>query len=378
MTINGKRIKVRSVNGPGSCAIDCQNSGCAFYLYYTGENQNTVIQGFTILNGNHIDGGGIVCWGSSPRIDNCIFLEGYSSDGGGGIWCNSDCYSKITNCIISGNEGHNAGGIDCGVYSSIAVTNCIISGNQGHNSGGILVWISSSVSISNCTIIGNSATDGGGISVVADSTLTAANNILWGNTPPEIHESDSSISITYSDIQQSSGTYPGTGNINEDPQFIAAASGDLHLKQMAAGQPSDSPCVDTGSDSADNISFNIPGGTTFMSQLSTRSDSITDSGIVDMGYHYAVSGSSTPTPLPTSTPEPTNTPDECINDGDPNFDGEITASDAQMTFQIVLGSIIPTVDEACAADCNGDSEVTASDAQLIFMTVLGSGECEDN
>ncbi|MCD4654526.1 hypothetical protein K8T06_11415, partial [bacterium] len=87
--------------------------------------------------------------------------------------------------------------------------------------------------------------------------------------------------------------------------------------------------------------------------------------------------SATPTPLPTSTPQPTNTPEDCNNDGDPNFDGEITAGDAQMTFQIALGTITPTEDEACAADCNGDSEVTAGDAQQIFLTVLGSASCVD-
>jgi len=85
--------------------------------------------------------------------------------------------------------------------------------------------------------------------------------------------------------------------------------------------------------------------------------------------------SATPTPLPTQ--EPTNTPEDCVNDGDPNLDGEITAGDAQMAFQIALGSITPTPEEECAADCNGDDEVTAGDAQQIFMAALGSGACAD-
>lgn len=87
--------------------------------------------------------------------------------------------------------------------------------------------------------------------------------------------------------------------------------------------------------------------------------------------------SATPTPNPTVTPAPTNTPEECNNDGDPNFDDEITAGDAQMGFQIALGAISPTEDEACAADCNGDGEVTAGDAQQMFMAALGSDTCAD-
>jgi hypothetical protein len=83
----------------------------------------------------------------------------------------------------------------------------------------------------------------------------------------------------------------------------------------------------------------------------------------------------TPTPAPTYTPTPT--PSDCLNTGDVNGDGLVTASDAQMTFQIVLGQIIPTYEEECAADCNGDGVVTASDAQSIFLTALGLGACMD-
>jgi len=75
--------------------------------------------------------------------------------------------------------------------------------------------------------------------------------------------------------------------------------------------------------------------------------------------------------------EPTPTPNLCINDGDVNLNGEITAGDAQMAFQIALGSYSPTMEEACAADCNGDDQVTAGDAQQIFLTALGAGSCID-
>jgi gingipain R len=86
----------------------------------------------------------------------------------------------------------------------------------------------------------------------------------------------------------------------------------------------------------------------------------------------------TPTAIPTHTPtpNPTQHPD-CRNTGDVNTDGDITATDAQLTFLIALGIKIPTEDEACAADCNGDGLLTAADAQSIFLTVLGMGSCAD-
>ncbi|MBN1295372.1 hypothetical protein JXA80_01240 [bacterium] len=67
----------------------------------------------------------------------------------------------------------------------------------------------------------------------------------------------------------------------------------------------------------------------------------------------------------------------CVNDGDVNNDGAVTAGDAQMAFQIALGLMSPTPEELCSADCNGDLTVTAGDAQQIFMTALGTASCAD-
>lgn len=67
----------------------------------------------------------------------------------------------------------------------------------------------------------------------------------------------------------------------------------------------------------------------------------------------------------------------CVNDGDVSLDGDVTAGDAQLGFQIALGAYTPSVDEECAADCNGDGSVTAGDAQQIFQTALGQTTCAD-
>jgi hypothetical protein len=65
-------------------------------------------------------------------------------------------------------------------------------------------------------------------------------------------------------------------NINADPLFVSSEGFDYFLSQTAAGQPSNSPCVDAGSDTAVNLGLD---------QRTTRTDLAPDSGIVDMGYH---------------------------------------------------------------------------------------------
>lgn len=56
--------------------------------------------------------------------------------------------------------------------------------------------------------------------------------------------------------------------------------------------------------------------------------------------------------------------------GDVNNDGMITATDAQLCFQIVLGLYDPTPGEEYRADVNEDGQVTAADAQIIFQLSL--------
>ena len=68
---------------------------------------------------------------------------------------------------------------------------------------------------------------------------------------------------------------------------------------------------------------------------------------------------------------------ECLHHGDGNLDGAITAVDAQAAFFIVLGSLTPLFEEACAADCDGNDSITAGDAQSIFNAVLGTSTCVD-
>lgn len=87
----------------------------------------------------------------------------------------------------------------------------------------------------------------------------------------------------------------------------------------------------------------------------------------------------THTPLPptsTATPSPDPT-SECIHHGDVTLDGRVSANDAQLAFNIVIGLYSPTFQEECAADCNNSGGVSATDAQLIFQTVLGMTTCAE-
>lgn len=76
------------------------------------------------------------------------------------------------------------------------------------------------------------------------------------------------------------------------------------------------------------------------------------------------------------TPTPTATP-TCPNDGDVNMDGKLTAKDALLAFEYVLGKASLTPCQQTHADVNGNGKVTAADALCIFKAVLnGSSPSE--
>ncbi len=162
----------------------------------------------------------------------------------------------------------------------------------------------------------------------------------------------SSLTVDYSDVQ---GGQPevyvgsdstlnwGAGMMDTDPLFMGGDPYDYHLTGT-------SPCIDAGTD--DDVTFPTLPIDDIDGELRPM-----DTGY-DMGSDEA--------PLTVS----------CIHHGDVNLDGQVTAGDAQMAFNIALGLITPTFEEECAADCNADGTVTAGDAQQIFGVVFG-GSCTD-
>ena len=191
INFKGKAITVQSENGPENCIIDCEGFGEGFY-FHNAETKDSMVSGFTIINGAYEEAGGIYCHSSSPTITNCTISgnDGYYTiwGGAGGIYCwNSS--PTISNCTISGNTAH-CGGPECyfgagGIYchsSSPTITNCTISGNTTRSEGGGISCSGSSPTITNCTISGNTAYDGGGAISCYGSSSTITNCTISGNT----------------------------------------------------------------------------------------------------------------------------------------------------------------------------------------------------
>jgi len=110
--------------------------------------------------------------------------------------------------------------------------------------------------------------------------LHIENSLIYGNDGDLLlHDrpQDSSIHFQVNNccLQEE---FEGEGNFVADPMFASGPLGDYYLSSTAAGQHTDSLCIDAGSTSASIAGANW---------CTTRTDGAFDTGLVDIGYHYA-------------------------------------------------------------------------------------------
>lgn len=229
------------------------------------------------------NGGGMYVWKGTPKITGCTFTDCHTESAGAGIYLyRSD--ATISGCRFQGCGSNDDGG---GVYmyhSSPTIFNCLFVDGWANDDGpAVYCYTLSTPDVGNCTFTGGGANgDGAGVyfrvesggyihdNIVADNATTAfcqkggadpvfSHNCVWNNAGGH-----------YVNLPDPTGQ---EGNIEADPLF----TGDWYLSSTGAGQPQQSPCVDTGSVSAAAAGLAI---------YWTRTDSLPDSGTVDMGYHH--------------------------------------------------------------------------------------------
>ncbi|MBN2134875.1 MAG: hypothetical protein JW737_04020, partial [Acidobacteria bacterium] len=285
LNFNGKDLHLLSENGPLQTIIDCQASSSNEHrgiLFSNNETPKAFVKGLTIKNGCYTTtgyGGAMKFDNSNPGIFDCQ-LYSNSARNGGAIDCISSSLT-IANCIIRNNmalgdwsQGNGyGGGININSIKPF-IKNCLIDNNWAQTHGGGIYCSAASPRIYNSTISGNNAPLGGEAIYIWGSPVIT-NCIIWDN---RIYATPTSYpTVTYSDIESASGEWWfGEGCISLHPYLVYSSPYNACLSQVAAGQSINSPCVDAGSAPVEDVG---------MSNYSTRTDGMLDTGQVDMGYH---------------------------------------------------------------------------------------------
>jgi len=219
----GKRITLRSENGPERCIIDCEGKGRGFY-FRRNEKADSVVDGFTITNGYADgDGGAILCSSSSPTIINVIISNNKCGGSGGGI-CLAPGDSKIANVVLIGNRAKGFGGGLCSRAGNPRVTNCTVAANAAEQGGG-LYFDDGSPALSNSIVWENTAAaTGNEIALGAAAKLAVKSCDVQGDK----------VGV---DVAEGGALAWANDNLSLHPRF--SLPGDFHLLPY-------SPCVDAG------------------------------------------------------------------------------------------------------------------------------------
>jgi len=244
-----------------------------------------VVKACTIEENQALVGGGVFVEGGSPVLTGLLIRNNHAMvSGGGASFYGSDVL--LENSVIMGNTSEDDGG---GVYSTLGdlrAVNTLFTGNSAGDDGGGIMQLRGRLLMEFSTVHDNYCfDDGGGILVSSADSLAMLSCIVTQNQGKggiQKKQMGEALFFSHCNVWDNEvGNYvnmpdpTGTmGNISEDPIY---ADGLLRLSQPASGQTHLSPCVDAGH----TTSYGSP-----VEWFSTRTDSVPDSGIADMGYHF--------------------------------------------------------------------------------------------
>jgi hypothetical protein len=166
---SGKRVTVKSRNGPANCILNC--NGELGVRFQTAETRESVLDGFKVINGGvHA----IMLSGNArPTIRNSIFRGNDSDDYGAAIYA-TNASPLLDNCEFENNEAYAFGGAVYVVDSGeTVITGCSFVDNRTHHSDGggaaIFAYTSSAAGlnllIQDCTFEQNVGSEGGALVV---------------------------------------------------------------------------------------------------------------------------------------------------------------------------------------------------------------------
>ena len=252
-------------------------------LFHGGEDALARLSGFTLTNGYGMGtgypeayGGGVACFGASPRLDGLIVTGNRADQEGAGIYL-SFSESEVRDVEVRGNHGYSCTGIRVSYgrptlvnvvvegntapggaagllfyHSDVVVRNLLVKDNVTEGKAGGMLFDASSPVLENVTVVGNTAPagKGGGLNVSYSSHPKLLNSVVWGNAGEQIvfdaQWGGMALTVEATDVEDGQGgilTYGKgpvnwlAGNTSADPEFVGG--GDYRL---TAG----SPCVDSG------------------------------------------------------------------------------------------------------------------------------------
>jgi hypothetical protein len=238
-------IVLMSEAGPAETILDGEGQNYLIYVFGN-RDSTTLVKGFTIRNGKGGNGGGMIVYQASPRIENCVFENNHADWNGGGLWAGYGTGIAVSNCLFLSNTAiYRAGGMMAD-HATVTVSGCVFRNNftttgiqdPAYGGGGFQANMST-VLITGCTLAGNSAQYGPGGIQQYGSTVTVEKSIVALSLQGAGVQGcavNSCVVFANPGGDVLDGTEQNT--LHVDPLFCSLAGGDLTLC-------ANSPCLPT-------------------------------------------------------------------------------------------------------------------------------------
>lgn len=269
------------------CSFESNHAGSGGAVW-TGANNRLCITGCVLDSNTATGSGGGVYSDQSQEVVQTLQLwnsefAGNTAQTGGAVYQQGGT-GYISACIFHGNHAIEGGACHMIDFVTTRIENCLFESNAADSiAGAVFAQSNSELWIRYSSFVSNTAVLRGGAILTRWSRAIIGHDIVWNNAPDQIYAYGYGPTVANCLVE---GGYEGSGNIDSHPLFVTGPMGEYYLSRTAAGQSADSPAVDAGAVTADSAFIRSPDGDVSMSAFTTRTDHITDDGILDIGYHY--------------------------------------------------------------------------------------------
>jgi len=209
LDFRGRRILLRSENGPRQTIIDCQGSSTTprrAFTFDSNEDSTFVVDGFTFTNG---------------------YGEYFSGGFSGGAMLINNCSPVIQNCIFIGNRAVFGGAV-YSYHTSAHLANCTFAGNSAPYGAAVFGYTQATAELENCVVAFNSG--GQPVYCLESSTATLACCDVYGNAGGDY-------------VGAIAGQNGINGNFSADPLFCDRENGDWGLSSNSPCLPANNGCA---------------------------------------------------------------------------------------------------------------------------------------
>lgn len=253
LTINNLDVTLRGGYSPGSTRWSSQagetviDGGGVDRTFLVHGGSQVVLEDLTITGGRAPEQ---ACWGgglsvtnghvtvrrSTVRDNQARCTSGQSGGGaGGGLDANNDegpASLHVEDSMLLRNEAGDHGSALSTWQTTVVLTNVVVAGNGRH----VLALNQTTFNAAHMTMVDNAQDGAALLDFDSASTITLLNSIIWNSGGIACGEGGGLCNFTYSDLE---GGWPGEGNLDTDPIFASAATGNYRLR-------ADSPLIDAG------------------------------------------------------------------------------------------------------------------------------------